>query len=84
MNDNSLDAPKQTSFFSNNKIENYSFTFGNPTYSSILKVTTYLNDNSLALTNSINFLYVPIGVLPRKAKSSIMSFILYNLIQTSW
>ncbi len=31
-------------------------TRGNPTYSSILKVTTYLNDNSLDLTNSINFL----------------------------
>lgn len=39
-------------------------TLGNPTYSSILNVTTYLKDNSLALTNSTNFLYVPNGVLP--------------------
>jgi len=65
MNDNFQDDPlhekkqilfkKKTSFF---------YTRGNPTYSSILKVITYLNDNSLALTNSINFLYVPKGVLP--------------------
>ena len=40
-------------------------TRGNPTYSSILKVTTYLNDNCLVLTNSIKFLYVPNGVLPK-------------------
>jgi hypothetical protein len=43
-------------FIKKKKKKQFFPTRGNPTYSSILKVTTYLNDNSLDLTNSINFL----------------------------
>jgi len=71
MNDNFPDDPlyekKKKIIFRKRKNNFFVIhTRGNPTYSSILKVTTYLNDNSLVLTNSINFLYVPKGVLPAK------------------
>jgi len=66
MNDNFPDDPlyDKKTFFLEKKTCFVIHTRGNPTYSSILKVMTYLNDNSLVLTNSINFLYVPKGVLP--------------------
>ena len=55
-------------------------------YSSILKVITYLNDSSLALTNSTNLLYVPIGVLPKnehntETKNPYRTYQLVNQVQ---
>ena len=66
MNDNFLDDPLLRKYFFRQTKTCFYHTRGKPTYSSILKVTTYLNDNCLIFTNSINFLYVSKGVLPMR------------------